>query len=226
MSYILDALKKVEHEKVRKAMVGGMTSITGDLFQERVPRRSPGGIGKIIVVIVFVSLATCAATWFLLKGDKKQGATAVRSAVSPAVTAPPASPSLTVAAPAPVARLPEAAVPASQVSPQAGAADSDDGERAGRIAGKSVHVRPVVPQPHKSAVQTIPAPADIKVSGIAWQEERAARRAVINGFLLQEGTVVSGARILEIHQDRVRLASPAGIFDVRMDAATLPGLSK
>jgi general secretion pathway protein B len=83
-----------------------------------------------------------------------------------------------------------------------------------------------MPKPQKIAVQTIPAPADIKVSGIAWQEERAARRVVINGFLLQEGTTVSGAKVLEIHQDRVRFSSPSGIFDVPMDGATLSGSPK
>jgi general secretion pathway protein B len=82
-----------------------------------------------------------------------------------------------------------------------------------------------VPPQAATAITTVPAPADIIVTGIAWQDERAARRAVINGFLLQEGKVVSGATILEIHQDRVKFKSTAGIFDVRMDAAALPGTS-
>ncbi|MEI6703692.1 MAG: hypothetical protein WCL71_09180, partial [Deltaproteobacteria bacterium] len=67
MSYILDALKKVEHEKTRKASAGGITSISGDLFLERMPRPSRGGFGKIIVAIVLVVLVACAASWFVLK---------------------------------------------------------------------------------------------------------------------------------------------------------------
>jgi general secretion pathway protein B len=75
----------------------------------------------------------------------------------------------------------------------------------------------------QTKAQSIPAqsvvpPADIKLSGIAWQDERSARRAVINGFLLKEGAVVSGAKISEIQADRVRFASAAGTFEIRLDA--------
>ncbi len=62
------------------------------------------------------------------------------------------------------------------------------------------------------------APADIKLSGIAWQDERSARRAVINGFLLKEGAAVSGAKIIDIQIDRVRFSSPAGQFEIKLDA--------
>jgi general secretion pathway protein B len=78
----------------------------------------------------------------------------------------------------------------------------------------------VIPQPvaRKQLVQNIPAPADIKLSGIAWQDERSGRRAVINGFLLKEGAVVSGAKIVDIQADRVRFSSPGGPFEIRLDA--------
>lgn len=201
MSYILDALKKVEHEKVRKTTTVGMTSISGDLFQERPLRPVRSGTGKIIAILVFVALLTFAVTWFVLKSDKKNGV-AIRSEVPPMVVAP--------AAP----QKPPTAVPAAVMPPQ----------KAPEPVKPPAKIS-VPPQP-ATAIKTVPAPADIIVTGIAWQDERAARRAVINGFLLQEGKVVSGATILEIHQDRVKFKSPAGIFDVRMDAATLPGSPK
>ncbi|GAC1466137.1 MAG: hypothetical protein PVSMB11_01550 [Desulfuromonadaceae bacterium] len=62
------------------------------------------------------------------------------------------------------------------------------------------------------------APADIKLSGIAWQDERRARRAVVNGFLLKEGAVVSGAKIIDIQADRVRFSSSTGLFEIKLDA--------
>jgi general secretion pathway protein B len=72
----------------------------------------------------------------------------------------------------------------------------------------------------------VAAPADIKVSGIAWQDERRARRAVINGFLMQEGGVVSGARITEILPDRVRFSLDNGVFEVPLTLSGFPGAGK
>jgi general secretion pathway protein B len=78
----------------------------------------------------------------------------------------------------------------------------------------------------KQLVQTVQPPADIKLSGIAWQDERAARRAVINGFLLKEGAVVSGAKITEIKADRVRFSSAAGQFEIKLDAVLPPEVKR
>jgi hypothetical protein len=239
MSYILDALKKVEHEKTRKVNSGGRTSISGDLFRERVPLPSRGSAGKIIAVIVIVALLSFAAAWFVFKGNGKKVMVASKSAAPTAVTAPAVSPippapvqPAPIPTPSPPQQIPlpaspPAKAPAPPVVTQSPTTPSGDVKRVSKNEKKTRRTSSTLPKPQKTAVQTIPAPADIKVSGIAWQEERTARRAVINGFLLQEGTTVSGAKILEIHQDRVRFSSPAGIFDVRMDgAAALSGISK
>lgn len=219
MSYILDALKKVEHEKIRKTSTGGVTSISGDLFQTRLPRTSRGGAWKIVIVTALVSLVTFAATWFVLKGEKKQGS--VTSRTPAATPVPVAAPSVPVPpAPAP------AAIPAAPLNAQLKPVPSDETERTARAENKSTQTASVPPTTKKSVVHTVPAPTDIKVSGVAWQEERSARRAVVNGFLMQEGKTVAGAKILEIHQDWVRFSSPTGIFDVHMDAASLPGMPK
>lgn len=233
MSYILDALKKVEHEKTRKATAGGMTSISGDLFLERMPRPSRGGAGKRIIAIVLVVLVACAASWFVLKGEKKSRVASsgprATTAVTSAVVAPPLPATAPVPPPQqmPVPQSPAANVAPPPVIPQPPVAVSADVGRAVKTDPKLPKPASTVPKPQIIAVQTIPAPADIKLSGIAWQEERVARRVVINGFLMQEGATVSGAKISEIHQDRVRFTSPSGIFDLRMDGATsLPGAPK
>jgi len=220
MSYILDALKKVEHEKARKTNSGGVTRISGDLFQKRKTRPSRGGAWKIASVIVIVSLGTFATTWFVLKSDKKKVAV---TAVTP-VTAPtlqPGQPAI-AASPAPLPPSPAQQVdvqpsPAPSASPpvitKPAAPVLSSVERVSGNEKKMVKTASAGSQTSKSVVQTIPPPSDIKVSGIAWQEEPALRRAVVNGFLLQEGATVSGAKILEIHQGSVRFSSPAGIFD-------------
>jgi hypothetical protein len=76
------------------------------------------------------------------------------------------------------------------------------------------------------AGQTMAAPADIKLSGIAWQEERRARRAVVNGFLMQEGGVVSGARITDIYQERVRFSLSGKTFEIPLVSSALPAAGK
>jgi hypothetical protein len=76
------------------------------------------------------------------------------------------------------------------------------------------------------ADQTTAAPADIKLSGIAWQEEHRARRAVVNGFLMQEGGVVSGARITDIYQDRVRFTLSGKTFEIPLVSSAVPAAGK
>jgi general secretion pathway protein B len=68
--------------------------------------------------------------------------------------------------------------------------------------------------------------ADIRISGIAWQDERTARRAVVNGFLMKEGGVVAGARIVEILQDRVRFSQSGRDFELSLVVTGASGAVK
>lgn len=70
----------------------------------------------------------------------------------------------------------------------------------------------VRPKPAAAALQ--PAPADISVSGIAYQDERNLRRAVVNGMLVKEGEMVAGARVVEIKETKVRMSRGGQLFDV------------
>jgi len=250
MSYILDALKKMEHEKVKKNRAGGMTSISGELFREERSRPARGGGWRIIVVAVITACLGMAATWFYLKPGKApvkaaRPAPAPTSALQqasptppqPAAPAPAPASAPPAAAPQPAAQaaLPAAALkaaPAAQApagqpvvaatapvaAPAPAKAESRNKETRKQASPALVELKP-------SAV-TVAPPADIKVSGIAWQEERNARRAVVNGFLMKEGSVVSGARIVEIQQDRVRFSSPGGDFELSMVASGIPGANR
>jgi general secretion pathway protein B len=219
MSYILDALKKIELEKNKKRS-DGRISIANDLFQERKQPNAGSGIGKIAALVLAASLLAGGGTWFVLNGNNHKSATAVRPSAPPQavqVTAPPVATPVQAVAPV---MAPPTVPPAAAAAPQTNTAASGDDNAA--VRGKArrsviaITAEPVVQK--KQPVQTVPAPADVKLSGIAWQDERSGRRAVINGFLLKEGAVVSGAKIIDIQADRVRFASAGGEFEIRLDA--------
>jgi general secretion pathway protein B len=68
--------------------------------------------------------------------------------------------------------------------------------------------QPVTPLP------AVPPPADLKVTGIAWMEERGVRRAVVNGALVGEGAIVAGAKVLEIRPDQIRFSRDGSSFAI------------
>jgi len=227
MSYILDALKKIEHEKNKKSLPDGRISIAGDLFQERKRPAARAGIWKIVMLIAVASLLTFTGTWFLFQGnDKKNSADRGSAAVPPTVqvqpqatiqTPPVLIPVQPQPAPASMALAPVAPPADNHVVPKRAevAVDNESSARSARSPQKEVTAQSL------STIQpapTVPAPAGIMLSGIAWQESRAARRAVVNGFLLKEGAVVAGARITGIQADRVRFMSPAGAFEIKLDS--------
>ncbi len=231
MSYILDALKKIEHEKNKRTRPDGRISISGDLFQERKHPAAKAGIWKILILIALASLVTCVGTWFVLQRDSTKSGTVQRSSVpqppvpvTPSVV-PPAIP-VPVQSQVPVTVVPTVAPPAvapdAVKSPEALAGADSSVQKARRPIKqtKAQSPSPILP------AQTVPPPADIKLSGIAWQDEHASRRAVVNGFLLKEGAVVAGAKIVDIQADRVRFSSSAGLFEIKLDAVLPAGAQR
>jgi general secretion pathway protein B len=240
MSYILDALKKLEHEKNRKNRSGGMVNITGELFEH--DRAKPAGRSgwKMAVVVLIAVFATFAITWkFLSPGQSRSTATPQPEAhisktplpqvhvvpqssappepiVVPApVTKPPTAPVVVTVVrplPKPAMPLPVATKLQQTTAPLVAAVEEDAAsiltqrELRRRLSERKVGV----------AQPTMAPPADIKLSGIAFQDERRARRAVVNGFLMQEGSVVSGAIISDIYQDRVRFVQAGKTFELTL----------
>lgn len=247
MSYILDALKKLESEREKKSRADGMVSISGALLRDE-PRRTSSGVAwKVAAVVVIASLVTFGTTWFVLRADKRRE----HPMPPPALTAPVAratppvapTPAVPVPQPAPVAPPavsagPSAPAPRHQVAkptamaPAAPVADDDDAppppkkkSQRFKTQKNEAEVPPVEAQ--VTAPQAVIAPpGDIKVSGIAWQDGRSARRAVINGFLLHEGSEVSGARITEILKDRVRFSKGDKVFDAPLIMNVTPGTGR
>lgn len=220
MSYILDALKKIEHEKNKKMRQDGTVSISGDLFHEQKQQPARAGIWNRLLLVAVAVLVTFAGTWYLLKGNDQKPAAVVPIPVQPQppVTAAkqpaPQQPITSLSQPGAVPQHSAAVVPKKNM-----VEDEDDSpsiQRA-RMPEPRVKTEPAVSLPRQLPLTTA-APADIKLSGIAWQDDHHLRRAVINGFLLKEGAIVSGARITDILVDRVRFSSNSGLFEVKLDA--------
>jgi hypothetical protein len=237
MSYILDALKKLESEKERKARGAGMVNIAGEMFKNGpAPPKAHRNWPLILGLVLLASLLTFGATYLLLhEGKGKRHRTSTRLAppqpsVQPLPVLPASVPKLPVpvSPPGPPAVVaPRHAAPLPVPAPQAAKAPSAPRQpQAAKpvlpAADESAPVEPARP----ATVSFVPAPADIKVSGIAWQDRRAACRVVVNGFLLREGDSVSGARIVEIFQNRVRFSSAVGTFEVYLVATGLPAAPK
>lgn len=283
MSYILDALKKMEHEKERKSAPAGMTRISGDLFKEERPLPVKGNAWKLVVVALAASLVAVAGTWFFLASGKKGEHGAPRMAAHPeparaVATAPPVSspaPASPVAVPPPpVPAAPAVAAPSVpavprtspvSIAPPVPIPSPESAQHRPRIrkvalppvqARKSRLAKQPAVQPLKTTqkreadirrkdqkvqpppgvasrpapVGLVAPPADITVSGIAWGDDRKARRAVVNGSLLREGSTVGGARVSEIHKDKVRFSKDGRNFEISMNApgapASVPASSK
>jgi general secretion pathway protein B len=246
MSYILDALKKLEHEKEKKKRGTGMSCISGELFRDEYrPADAGRGRWKLLIALVLVaSLATFGVTWFLLRGDgtlkKDKIATAPNAVAAPAVSpqVPPAPvPAPPVAAVVPAADPAPASPSSPTPTPVPAAVAAPPAEKPAPAPVRAVKRKAAPPakkRPDPSYAQPAPAvsgqmelsstppPVDVRVSGIAWQDTRSASRAVVNGFLLQEGSVVSGARITEILQDRVRFSLSGQTFEGPLRSSGAP----
>lgn len=153
-------------------------------------------------------------------------ATAASQAVPPlqAAAAPAAAPAMPsqTAAPAPVPLLPPAsaiAAPASRpvadTVPTRGADARRSRKSAAAAAVAPERVETMQPQQqHREAAEELVTLPEIAVSGIAWQDERSLRRAVLNGSLVGEGAEVAGARVVEIRENRVRMSKGGQIFEI------------
>jgi hypothetical protein len=237
MSYILDALKKVEQEKARKSRTAGKINITGELLGGSSSRPAEGRRLKTVLLVSAAVLVTFGATWFFLKGNGVPvRATSLSGTTRPTPAASIPTPVPAVPVPAPISQAP-VAPPQLPVAPTSVAAATspapvtsaiaEDDEEERHQRRRPVSTRAVSSQPRESAaLKPGPAPADIKVSGIAWQDERSARRAVVNGFLMREGAIVSGAKITDILQDRVRFSLAGTSFEVSFVSAGSPGAGK
>ena len=195
MSHILDALKKLEKESSRADIRGQAGTGTTVLLSGGAGQKRQKRLRLVLPAVVLLAAAGVVSTSVFHRPLQKQAPLplpAQPAGVQTPAPLPPAVPPVLSAQPAPLSR--------ASTSP----------------AG------PLKPVPQQQPVQpAVTPPADIRVMGIAWQDERRERRAVVNGFLVREGESISGARLSEIMTDRVRFSTPAGVFEVPLGSPAM-----
>ncbi len=235
MSHILDALQKVQEEKTAKLK---QTTITGgallDAPTAQKPRRSRfllvgGTVAFLLIVAVIVQN-------YLKPAHRSQ---TDLSAPAPPLSQPQPLQPATAPAPAPqavtdaqqptAAPITTAALPPAPAPPVAASAatatalqaehEEDQDTRADRRR-RQQHTAAATPAASTAAapgrvVQTS-TPEGIKLTGIAWQENRKMRRAVVNDILAGEGTVIAGAQIVEIRPQAVRFEKNGTLYEVTL----------
>lgn len=195
MSHILDALQKVQDQKAAKLKQSAMTA--GILLEPPVRRKNEKQLYLIASVAVVVFCAAALVIWSsvkALKPDSKETVPAEAIHQPKTVTLPPAPP-----LPPPVIAPP--AQTALPLPPQIPATPTQ--RTAKKISEHSTNY-PVISS----------APEGVKLTGIAWQENQRTRRAVINDILVGEGTVIAGAKVIEIRPDMVRFEKNGAVFEV------------
>lgn len=219
MSLILDALKKLEQEKAARR--DGTVNIAAEILR---PDRLYPKNKRIALFTVAAGAAGLAAIAVLaLMG----GSDGLIKYFTPAPAVPPAAPQMVAPVIAPPAQPPQK--------------PGEPSVTRSRTAIENVEVRSSV-KPAETRASQPPAvsrtqPADraaqktadasksfsdesfpsLKVSGIVWQEERNARRAFVNGIIALEGTVIDGARVIEIYPTRVRFSRGGKSFEAKIE---------
>lgn len=219
MSLILDALRKMEQE--RRSRRGAANDLRPEVLRYRMATQAKEPARYPVVLIGVALLCLGVGAGVLLKGNRGEApkedtlAAAVVAAPQPVPAAPPAAllPAAPAAAPPPQPAAVTAPAPSSQgesVSAPATAAPArpkpaPSPSRPAAAEGEGGSSREAAPQSG--------AP-DISISGIAYQDERRMRRAVLNGVLVGEGAEIAGARVVEIKETKVRVSRGGQIFEL------------
>jgi len=241
MSLILDALRKMEQD--RRSRQGTAQDIRPEVLRYRAPVKPQQAKPYLLVTLCLVVLAAGIGTGAFLMGERDLAAT---QAVTPAAALPPgrapALPAASAAAPAggpaatsalsAPAALPAAVLAAPAGEPAPGPAPLEPSRAkparkpvaaAARPASLEAAARPQAKAPHREpAEDAAPIATDITISGIAYQDERSLRRAVLNGSLVGEGAEVAGARVVEIRENKVRMSRGGQVFDVVFSSGLQP----
>jgi general secretion pathway protein B len=189
MSLILDALRKMELE--RKARRQSSHELRSDVLNYR--GTAPAAVKPRVALIVsalLVVFASAAGIFYHARPEPKRN-DPVKAAEPRKQERPPVIPA------APVPELPARPLPQKALLPEEMAV-----KEAKELAVKTL-----------KSVQKSGEEGSI-VSGIAWQDERSLRRAVINGALVGEGAEILGAKVVEIRENLVRFNRGGELFEI------------
>jgi general secretion pathway protein B len=227
MSLILEALRKMEQD--RNSRRGAAQDIRPEVLRYRragQPQKNrpylPWALGALL-------LAGALGTSLFLKGGRETivshelappAPAGPASAVSPDPTPPAAQPALPVPAVLPATAVPQS--PArSDSAPVEAPRPRPDRQSPAQLKARAQQTGTAPVSRNETAAPAVAAP-DITVTGIAWQDERSLRRAVVNGSLVGEGAEVAGARVIEIREDRVRLSRGGQTIEAAFSSGLAP----
>jgi len=185
MSLILDALRKIELE--RKAKRLSSQEVRNDVLQYR-GTATPAEKSPVIPVSVGLLLISAAVACFFYF-TKLQPAK-----IDPAM---------------PQKVLQEESTPITPAQPLQPVSANTPFEGEAKIPSL-----PLKQSTESVTLQQESAAEGITVSGIAWQDERSLRRAVINGNLVGEGAEINGAKLMEIKENRIIFRRGGNLFEV------------
>jgi len=218
MSLILDALKKLDREKSSRR--NGTANIAVEILRHDLPRS-----GKRIWIygaaIVFTAVIAAGVTYVVMA----QFGYLPKSS-PPAPVNPPALSQQVAAAPLPAEPVRDDREGVSQaptkIQNQAESkkmAASVNGKKTSRnVIGEEAGLAPGNINRSNGQISKGPA-ADapsLKLSGIIWHEEPNERRAMINGTIASEGSIVEGVKVVEIHPNSVRFSYKGKPFEISM----------
>lgn len=207
MSLILDALRKMEQE--RRSRRGSGQDLRPEVLRYRLAARPEHPSRYPMVIVGAVLLFAGIGAGFVLKGNKGEVLSQAKQDFAAMTTAPPSP----VGAPAAVLPAEPAAPPALPNRPVAAPLAAEPAQpRPPRPVAVPAPVAAMPQREEAGAMQGV-AP-EIAISGIAYQDERRMRRAVLNGQLVGEGAEIAGARVVEIKESRVRLSRGGQVFEV------------
>ena len=216
MSHILDALQKLQEEKTAHLKQSAITG--GILLDAGAPRRRQTKRSLVISIAAAVILIGGVAFWITQQPNQQPQPKTPPQTMQPAVALQ--QPAAVVTPPLPAApqplqtapTAPPAVQPVAPTLPTQPSPDEDEEDRPTRRARRTA--APATPQASPSTPVTVGTPEGIKLSGIAWHDNRKLRRAVVNDLLVGEGAEVGGARVVEIRTHLVKIEKNGTLFEV------------
>lgn len=245
MSVILDALKKLDREKLSRR--GGMANIAVEILRPD-PHRPVKRNSLYFAVISLTVVATVAITYIAMvkfdfvsksslppPGHPPRLSERVASApvefgslsksLPPAPVSPPASsqqipPTPLSTEPVRDARDEISRIPLKRQRPdenKSPAISAEDKKASQSVISEKVDVTPgntkkTIGTPNGSAT----TPPLLKLSAIVWYEQPSERFAMINGMKANEGSVIEGVKVVEIHPTSVRFLYNGQHFEISM----------
>jgi general secretion pathway protein B len=245
MSLILDALKKLDREKLSRR--AGTANIAVEILRPE-PPRPVKRISLYFAAISLTAVATVAITYitmvefgFVSKSSPSQPMQSTKQSqevasapvdfgsmpksLSPAPVNPPASsqqvaPTRLSPEPARDARDEITRIPPKIQTPDESKSPAISAEDKKTIQNVILEKSAVTPGNTKKTIGTpnesATTPPLLKLSAIVWYEQPSERFAMINGMKANEGSVIEGVKVVEIHPTSVRFFFNGQHFEISM----------